>query len=182
MQELILSKGESIDPLSEEHDRPVHCLVHRYPDRVLFLSTNFCSTNCRYCTRSRIVGNKNFTKKQIKEWDLAFEYIRNNPEIRDVVISGGDPLTLPDISIEYLLSNLRKIPHVEIIRIGTKVPVVMPMRITKKLLKMLKKYHPLFMSIHFTHADELTSEVQEACNNIANTGIVMGSQTVLLKI
>ncbi len=180
MSELILSKGESIDPLHEDHDRSAHCVVHRYPDRVLFLATNFCSTNCRYCTRSRIVASKNFHKKQITSWDAAFDYIRNHKEIRDVIISGGDPLTLSDISLEYILSNLRKISHIEIIRIGSKVPAVLPMRINRKLVKMLKKYNPLFLSLHFTHPDEITAETKEACNLLADNGLVMGSQTVLL--
>lgn len=181
VNELECSKGESIDPLHEENDSPVKCLVHRYPDRVLFLVTNFCSTNCRYCTRSRIVGNKNFDKKHLQEWDLAFEYIKNNPDIRDVIISGGDPLTLPDILLNYLLSNLAAIPHVEIIRIGTKVPVVLPMRINKQLIKILKSVKPLYFSIHFTHPEELTHEVIHVCNMLADAGIVLGSQTVLLK-
>ncbi len=179
--ELIVSEGESIDPLNEDHDRSEHCIVHRYPDRVLLLATNFCSVNCRYCTRSRIVSNKHFSKKQVSRWDAAFEYIRNHPEVRDVVISGGDPLTLPSVSLEYILSNLKSIPHVEMIRIGTKVPVVMPMRITKKLAKMIKKYNPVYFSIHFTHPDEITDEVREACSILADNGFPLGSQTVLLK-
>ncbi len=117
----------------------------------------------------------------IKAWERSIEYIRNNSNVRDVIISGGDPLTLPDKHLEFLLSSIRAIPHVDIIRIGSKVPVVMPQRITTNLVKMLKKYHPLYMSIHFTHPDEITEEVSEACKRIADAGIVMGSQTVLLK-
>lgn len=182
LNEIILSEGESIDPLKEDHDSPVEGIVHRYPDRVLFLVTSFCSTNCRYCTRSRIVGSDFISKTpNITRWNNAIEYIKNHPEIRDVVISGGDPLTLSDISLNYILSKLRNIKHIEIIRIGTKVPVVLPMRITKNLLRILKKYHPLYMSIHFTHPDEITEEVRVVCNNIADAGIPMGSQTVLLK-
>lgn len=180
-KELIISKGESIDPLNEDHDMSVNCVVHRYPDRVLFLSTSFCSVNCRYCTRSRIVASKKNIPKQKQIWDNAFKYINENKEIRDVIISGGDPLTLNDNALEYILFNLRKIPHIEIIRIGTKVPVVLPMRINTKLVKMLKKYHPLYLSIHFTHPDEITEEVKNACELLANNGFPLGSQTVLLK-
>ena len=178
--ELILSPGEENDPLHEDAMCPVDNLVHRYPDRVLMLSTGFCSVYCRYCTRSHMVAKE---KKHfgIKAWETSIEYIKNNPSVRDVVISGGDPLTMPDRHLEFLLSSLRAIPHVEIIRIGTKVPMVMPQRITHNLVKMIKKYHPVFMSVHAIHADEITLEVKEACNRIANAGIVMGSQTVLLK-
>lgn len=181
INELIVSDGEAIDPLKEDFDSPVKCLVHRYPDRALFLSTNFCSTNCRYCTRSRIVSNNNFLKKQMAEWELAFKYIREHKEIRDIIISGGDPLTLPDISLNYLLTNIFSIPHIEMARIGTKIPAVMPMRINKHLIKILKNFKPLYMSIHFTHPDEITEETAKACNMLADAGIVMGSQTVLLK-
>lgn len=180
INELVISKGESADPLSEEHHSPVPNLVHRYPDRVLFLATGFCSAYCRYCTRSHMVA-KDKCHVGIKAWEPALQYIREHKEVRDVLISGGDPLTMPDPHIEYLLSTLRAIPHVEIIRIGTKVPVVLPQRITKTLVSMLKKYHPLFISVHFTHPDELTQEVAEACARLADAGIPLGSQTVLLK-
>jgi len=178
--ELIVSQGEESDPLHEESMCPVENLVHRYPDRALLLSTGFCSVYCRYCTRSHMV-TKDKKHYGVKAWEKSLDYIRNNPAIRDVVISGGDPLTMPDKHIEYLLSALRAIPHIEIIRIGTKVPMVLPQRITNKFVKMLKKYHPLYMSIHCTHPDEITPEVEEACKRIADAGIVMGSQTVLLK-
>ena len=178
--EMIASEGEASDPLSEEHDSPVPNIVHRYPDRVLFLVTGFCSTYCRYCTRSHMVA-KDKCHIGIKAWAPAIEYIRNHPEVRDVLISGGDPLTMPDSHIEYLLSNLRQIPHVEIIRMGTKVPAVLPQRITRSLTNILKKYHPLFLSLHFTHIDEITPEVAEACTRLADAGIPLGSQTVLLK-
>ncbi|MCF8364377.1 MAG: KamA family radical SAM protein [Bacteroidales bacterium] len=178
--ELVVSPGEEADPLHEEDMCPVPNLVHRYPDRVLMLSTGFCSVYCRYCTRSHMVA-KDKKHYGVKAWETSIEYIRSNPKVRDVVISGGDPLTMPDKHLEFLLSSLRSIPHVEIIRIGTKVPMVMPQRITNTLVKMLKKYHPLYMSIHSVHPDEITPEVAEACNRIANAGIVMGSQTVLLK-
>jgi lysine 2,3-aminomutase len=179
--ELNISPGELEDPLSETHDSPVPLIVHRYPDRVLFLVTNFCSAFCRYCTRTHMVSKQDKIHSSQVEWDKAIDYIREHTEVRDVLISGGDPLTLSDSRIEYLLGKLHKIPHVEIIRIGTKVPVVMPQRITRDLVNMLKKYHPLFMSIHFTHPDEITPEVMDACNRLADAGIPLGSQTVLLK-
>lgn len=179
--ELIITPEEKADPLGEENQSPLPQLVHRYPDRVLFLTTGFCSSYCRYCTRSHMVSKKEKEHSGIPEWDAAIEYIRNHPEVRDVLLSGGDPLTLSDSRLSYLLGKLRKIPHVEIIRIGTKVPVVLPQRITPELLSMLKKHHPLFMSIHFTHPEELTPETSRACNMIADAGIPMGSQTVLLK-
>ncbi len=172
--------GESHDPLGEEHDSPIPGLVHRYPDRVLFLITEYCSTYCRYCTRSRMVGRKCEFEPQRSRWDRALDYIKANPAIRDVLLSGGDPLTLSDETLEYLLSKLRHIPHVEMIRIGTKVPMVLPQRVTLSLAGMLKRYHPIYMSIHATHPDELTAESTEACARLANAGIPLGSQTVLL--
>lgn len=178
--ELVVSPGEENDPLHEESMCPVENLVHRYPDRVLMLSTGFCSVYCRYCTRSHMVL-KDKKHYGIKAWEKSINYIAGNPNVRDVIISGGDPLTLPDKHLEFLLSSLRAIPHVEIIRIGSKVPVVLPQRITTSLVKMLRKYHPVYMSIHFTHPDEITPEVTEACSRISDGGIVMGSQTVLLK-
>jgi lysine 2,3-aminomutase len=180
--ELIRSFGEAADPLSEESMSPVPNLVHRYPDRVLFLATEFCSSYCRYCTRHRVVGNKNELHRfNSKCWDESIDYIARHTEVRDVLISGGDPLTMPDAKIDYLLSRIRPIPHVEIIRLGTKVPAVLPQRITPKLLRILKKYHPLMISIHFTHPDELTPESSAACSRLADAGIPLGSQTVLLK-
>lgn len=178
-KELVISQGEESDPLHEESMCPVNNLVHRYPDRVLMLSTGFCSTYCRYCTRSHMVL-KDKKHYGVKAWEKSIDYIRNNPNVRDVIISGGDPLTMPEKHIEFLLSSLHAIPHVEIIRIGTKVPMVLPQRITNKFVKMLKKYQPLYMSIHVIHPDEITPEVIEACKRIADAGIVMGSQTVLL--
>jgi lysine 2,3-aminomutase len=179
--EFLVSPGEAKDPLEEENQSPVPGLVHRYPDRVLFLTTGFCSTYCRYCTRSRIVGNTNKFRVSIKRWDEAIAYIEATPNVRDVLLSGGDPLTLLDSHLDYLLSKIKAIPHVEMVRIGTKVPVVLPQRITPRLLKMLKRYQPLWISIHFTHPDELTPETSAACNFLADAGIPMGSQTVLLK-
>ncbi len=180
--EFVKSFGEADDPLGEDHDAAVPGLIHRYPDRVLFLATGFCSTYCRYCTRSRMVGEPGgeyeFSKLQ---WERALAYIAARPEIRDVLISGGDPLTLSDNRLDYLLGRLRAIEHVEFIRIGSKVPVVLPMRITPSLTATLKKYHPLWMSIHFTHPDELTPEVTESTARLADAGVPLGSQTVLLK-
>jgi len=174
------SQGEAEDPLGEESDSPVSGVVHRYPDRVLFLVTEHCSTYCRYCTRSRMVGKHIRRASQLERWEKAFTYIQGNPAIRDVLLSGGDPLTLSDAKLSYLLTRLRQIPHVEIVRIGTKIPVVLPYRITPALVRLLKRYHPLWMSIHCTHPDELTSEVRDACGRLADAGIPLGSQTVLL--
>jgi lysine 2,3-aminomutase len=179
-QELLKMPGESDDPLGEESQSPVPGLVHRYPDRVLLLVLDFCSTYCRYCTRSRVVGHGTIHPSRTR-LESAIDYIRSKPEIRDVLISGGDPLTLNDDRLEWLLVRLRQIPHVEIIRIGTKIPAVLPQRITPKLVRMLRKYHPLWMSLHFTHPDECTPEAYRACALLANAGIPLGSQTVLLK-
>jgi lysine 2,3-aminomutase len=180
MAEFCKSKREAADPLGEDHDSPISGLVHRYPDRVLFLVTDFCSTFCRYCTRSRMVGGSATAHAGLSHWEEALAYIRANPQIRDVLLSGGDPLTLSDDHLEWLLSNLRRIPHVEIVRIGTKTPAVLPQRITPQLCRMLKRYHPLWMSLHFTHPEELTPETAQACGRLANAGIPLGSQTVLL--
>lgn len=178
--EFIRAAGDQDDPLAEDEDSPVHGLVHRYPDRVLFLVTNSCSVYCRYCTRSRMVGECVSRPLNQDDWSKAIQYITDHPEIRDVLISGGDPLTLEDSSIEWLLKNIRQIPHVEMIRIGSKVPAVLPQRITPALCKILKKYHPLYLSLHFTHPDELTPETAKACHRLADAGIPLGSQTVLL--
>lgn len=178
--EYVRSAGEAEDPLGEEGDSPVPGLVHRYPDRVLFLVTGFCSTHCRYCTRSRVVGHGGADGLDRAQWERAIGYIEATPVVRDVLLSGGDPLTLSDEALEWLLSRLQRIPHVEFVRIGTKAPVVLPQRITPALTRMLKRYHPLWMSIHFTHPDELTPEVSQACGRLADAGIPLGSQTVLL--
>jgi len=178
--ERVLSVGEAADPLCEEHDSPVTGLVHRYPDRVLFLVSDYCATYCRYCTRSRMVGQGFGKRPKWRQWENAIAYIAGTPSVRDVLLSGGDPLTLSDENLEWLISRLRGIRHVELIRIGTKAPVVLPQRVTPALVRMLKKYHPLWMSIHFTHPDELTPETNQACERLANGGIPLGSQTVLL--
>ena len=179
--ELVRGYGEAEDPLGEDGDSPVPGLVHRYPDRVLFLVTNFCATYCRYCTRARVVGHAGEFHFNQAQHQTAIDYVAAHPEIRDVLISGGDPLTLGDARLEWLLSSLRAIPHVEFVRIGTKVPAVLPMRITPELTSILRRFHPLWMSIHFQHPDEVTPEVAEACGRLADAGIPLGSQTVLLK-
>jgi lysine 2,3-aminomutase len=181
VNELNQIEGEKEDPLDEEKFSPVPNIVHRYPDRALFLVTGFCSLYCRYCTRSHMVSKRTDINVSAKEWERGFQYIESHPEIRDVIVSGGDPLTLRDDQIEYILRRLRSIEHVEMIRIGTKVPVVLPMRITPELMNIIKKYHPIYMSIHFTHPDELTTDTQSACNMLADAGIPLGSQSVLLK-
>jgi lysine 2,3-aminomutase len=181
VNELNSCSGEKSDPLNEEGDSPVKNIVHRYPDRALFLVTGFCSTYCRYCTRSHMVSKRTDIHVSKSEWDEAFQYLEKHTEIRDVIVSGGDPLTLSNDNIEYILSRLRRIEHIEIIRIGTKVPVVLPQRITQELVDMLKKYHPLFLSVHFTHPDELSKETKRACNLLIDNGIILRSQTVLLK-
>jgi lysine 2,3-aminomutase len=181
MAERIHSPNENVDPLGEEPYRPVPAIVHRYPDRCLFLVTGYCATYCRYCTRSRLVGDNGEYKVDMKEWERGIAYVSQSPAIRDVLITGGDPLTLSDEKLEWVLSRLRKIPHVEFLRIGTKVPIVLPQRITPALCRMLKKYHPLWMSIHVIHPDELTAESSRACQRLADAGIPLGGHTVLLK-
>ena len=173
--ELYRAPGESEDPLGEESQSPVEGLVHRYPDRVLFLVTSFCGAFCRYCTRSRMVGRCHHAKIE-----SAIQYIREHKEIRDVLISGGDPLILSNEDLELILKQIRSIKHVEIIRIGTKVPMVLPQRITEPLTRMLRKYHPLMISVHATHPDELTLEANYALEQLAYSAIPLGSQTVLL--
>ncbi len=180
--ETVLMPGEDEDPLHEEAQSPAPGLVHRYPDRVLFLATGFCAAYCRYCTRSRLVGGGHGgkTAANMRRWEAAIAYIESTPAVRDVLISGGDPLTMTDDLLEWLLRRLRRIPHVEVLRLGTKVPMALPQRITAGLCRMLRRYHPLWISIHATHPDELTPEVTDACGRLADAGIPLGSQTVLL--
>jgi lysine 2,3-aminomutase len=168
------------DPLHEDVDSPVPGLTHRYPDRALLLVTKLCSMNCRHCTRRRLVG---FEDSHMPDAaiDAAIAYIRGAPEIRDVILSGGDPLMLSDDRLESIISRIRDIPHVEIIRIGTRTPVVMPMRITEGLVSMLKKYHPIYVNTHFNHPKEITAEAKEACRALADAGIALGNQSVLLR-
>jgi len=179
--ELVRSPGEADDPLDEDRDSPVPGLVHRYPDRVLFLVTSFCATYCRYCTRARMVGRTGEYHFGTSEYQAAIDYIAAHFEIRDVLLSGGDPLTMADGRLDWILSRLRAIPHVEFLRIGTKVPVVLPQRVTPELTRMLRRHHPLWMSIHFMHPDELTPETAQACERLADAGIPLGSQTVLTR-
>ncbi|MCR4442095.1 MAG: lysine 2,3-aminomutase [Peptococcaceae bacterium] len=178
--ELISYKCDLDDPLSEDRDSPVPGLTHRYPDRALLLVTDRCSMYCRHCTRRRLAGQKD-TPLPPEQVEMALEYIRKTPAIRDVIISGGDPLTLSDSRIEYLLKELRSIPHVEIIRIGTRTPVVMPQRITPQLCQVIQKYHPVWVNTHFNHPKEITPESARACEMLANHGIPVGNQTVLLR-
>jgi lysine 2,3-aminomutase len=154
--------------------------VHRYPDRVLFLVTDRCAAYCRYCTRSRLVSNATGYDFH-PEFERQIEYVRNNKQVRDVLLSGGDPLLFSDEKLEYLLDRLRAIPHVEFLRIGTRIPIFLPQRITPALCAMLKKYHPLFMSVHSNHPRELTTEVREALGRLADAGIPLGNQSVLLR-
>ena len=178
--EFVRTRGEADDPLGEDGHSPVPGLVHRYPDRVLFLVHDFCSTYCRYCTRSRVVGHGEIIPSE-KRMMLALDYIRQTPSIRDVLLSGGDPLALSEDRLDWVLGRLREIPHVEFVRIGTKMPAVLPQRITPQLCRILRKYHPLWMSVHFVHPDECTIEANQACSRLADAGIPLGSQTVLLK-
>ncbi|MBU0741657.1 KamA family radical SAM protein [bacterium] len=178
--ELLRMPGEADDPLGEDAHSPVPGIVHRYPDRVLFLVHDFCPTYCRYCTRSRLVGNGEM-KPQQSRLELCLDYIRRTPSVRDVLLSGGEPLSLADDKLDWILTELRAIPHVQIIRIGTKAPAVTPQRITPSLVRMLRKHHPLMMSLHFLHPDECTPAAARACTRLADAGIPLGSQTVLLK-
>jgi lysine 2,3-aminomutase len=177
--EILPFTGMMEDSLAEDRHSPVPGLVHRYPDRVLMLVTTQCASYCRYCTRSRIVGDPTATFSRL-EFDLQIEYLKRTPQVRDVLLSGGDPLTLAPKLLEELLSRLREIPHIEIIRIGTRVPVFMPQRVTPELTDMLQKYHPLWMNIHVNHPNEITAELAEACDRLTRAGIPLGNQSVLL--
>jgi len=168
------------DPLHEDVDSPVPGLTHRYPDRVLFLVTHICSMYCRHCTRRRMVGDldEHLSKPLIDE---GIEYIRNHREVRDVLVSGGDALAMGDDQLEYIIKNLREIDHVEIIRVGTRMPVVLPQRVTDSLVSMLKKYHPIYVNIQFNHPAEITYESKTACEKLTDAGIPVGNQSVLLR-
>lgn len=178
--ELQKADADLLDPLHEDTDSPVPGLTHRYPDRVLLLITDMCSMYCRHCTRRRFAG-QNDTSMPIDKIDRAIEYIRNTVQVRDVLLSGGDALLVSDEKLEYIIKKLREIPHVEIIRIGSRVPVVLPQRITPKLVEMLKKYHPIWLNTHFNHPNEITQESKLACERLANAGIPLGNQSVLLR-
>jgi lysine 2,3-aminomutase len=167
------------DSLSEDRHSPVPGLVHRYPDRVLMLVTTQCASYCRYCTRSRIVGDPSATFSRA-EFEMQIEYLKRTPQVRDVLLSGGDPLVLAPKILEEILRRLREIPHIEIVRIGSRVPVFMPMRVTEELTDMLQKYHPLWLNIHVNHPNEITAELAEACDRLTRAGIPLGNQSVLL--
>ena len=181
LDEFRQAAGETEDPLAEESDSVVPGVVHRYPDRALFLVSSACSVYCRYCTRSRLVTTRRHAGFAKDVWERGLAYIEANKQIRDVLLSGGDPLLLSNDEIEWLLLKLKRIKHVEFVRIGTKVPAVLPQRITPGLTKVLKRFHPLWVSIHFTHPDELTPECSQACERLADAGMPLGSQTVLLR-
>ncbi len=171
--------GFSEDPLNEEAHSPVPSITHRYPDRVLFLTTSQCSMYCRFCTRKRKVGDSG--KISMKYIQTGLDYIAAHPEIRDVILSGGDPLMLTDVMLEKIVAGLRAIPHVEIIRLGTKMPCVLPQRITQNLVNMLKKYHPIYVNTHFNHPWEITPEAKRSCEMLADAGMPVGNQAVLMK-
>lgn len=171
--------GMMEDSLAEDRHSPVPGLVHRYPDRVLMLVTTQCASYCRYCTRSRIVGDPSATFSRA-EFEMQIEYLKRTPQVRDVLLSGGDPLTLAPKLLEELLQRLREIPHIEILRIGSRVPVFLPMRVTDELCEMLQKYHPLWLNIHVNHPNEITAELAEACDRLARAGVPLGNQSVLL--
>ena len=177
--EMVPFTGMMEDSLAEDQHSPVPGLVHRYPDRVLMLVTTQCASYCRYCTRARIVGDPSATFSP-QEFDLQIEYLKNTPQVRDVLLSGGDPLTLAPKLLESLIKRLREIPHIEIIRIGSRVPVFMPMRVTDELCDMLQKYHPLWLNIHVNHPNEITAELEQACDKLSRAGIPLGNQSVLL--
>ncbi|MDO5301148.1 MAG: lysine 2,3-aminomutase [Tissierellia bacterium] len=178
--ELNTASYEQADPLHEDADSPAPGITHRYPDRILFLITDMCSMYCRHCTRRRFAGGKDATisKEQI---DKGLEYVRRTPQVRDVLLSGGDALLVSDERLEYVISELRKIDHVEIVRIGSRAPVVLPQRITDELIDMLKKYHPIWLNTHFNTPREITPEAAAACAKLADAGVPLGNQSVLLR-
>ncbi|MFX0035937.1 MAG: lysine 2,3-aminomutase [Candidatus Hermodarchaeota archaeon] len=180
IHELIRCSSDQEDPLSEDIDSPVEGLTHRYPDRVLFLVSEKCSMYCRHCTRRRFAGHLDMSPPQ-SQLDACIEYIKNTPSIRDVLLSGGDALLMSDRKMEDILKKLREIPHVEIIRIGSRAPVTNPQRITPELCGMLRKYHPIWFNTHFNHPNEITEDSTKACEMLADVGIPLGNQSVLLK-
>jgi len=178
--ESVVGPHEMTDPLAEDRDTPAPHLIHRYPDRVLLLATEHCAMYCRHCTRRRLVGEHK-ENNAVARFDAAVEYIKSDRKIRDVLISGGDPLVLEDEEIEDLIQKIRAVSHVEFLRIGTRVPVTLPQRITEKLVSILKKYSPIWVSIHFNHPKEITKRCKTACDMLSDAGIPLGSQSVLLK-
>jgi lysine 2,3-aminomutase len=180
IMETHIGSADMVDPLHEDTDSPVPGLTHRYPDRVLLLITDQCSMYCRHCTRRRFAGQQD-SAMPVDRIDAAIEYIRNTPQVRDVLLSGGDALLVSDERLEYIIKKIREIPHVEVIRIGTRTPVVLPQRITDNLVNMLKKYHPIWLNTHFNHPKEITEESKKAIEKLANAGIPLGNQSVLLR-
>jgi len=180
IEESITASDEMLDPCGEDSNMPVPGLVHRYPDRVLLLVTDRCASYCRYCTRSRVVSGAG-EQELTMDLEGAFAYLEKHPEVRDVLLSGGDPLLLSDSKLDTILTRLRQIPTIEFIRIGTRIPIFLPQRITTELLNVLKKHHPLWMSVHSNHPKELTQEVRMALGRLADAGIPLGNQSVLLK-
>ena len=180
IKEIHQAEADLLDPLHEDEDSPVPGLTHRYPDRVLLLITDMCSMYCRHCTRRRFAGASD-DAMPMDRIDKAIEYIARTPQVRDVLLSGGDALLVSDETLEYIISKLRAIPHVEIVRIGSRTPVVLPQRITPELVEMLKKYHPIWLNTHFNHPKEVTPESKKACELLANAGIPLGNQSVLLR-
>ena len=180
LEETHRSEADMLDPLHEDEDSPAPGLTHRYPDRVLFLITDQCSMYCRHCTRRRLAGETDGARS-MDDINACIDYIRRTPVVRDVLLSGGDCLCVEDDVLEYIISELRKIEHVEIVRLGSRTPVVMPQRITDDLCNMLKKYHPIWLNTHFNHPKEMTPEAMEACRKLADAGIPLGNQSVLLR-
>ncbi|MGI6766898.1 MAG: lysine 2,3-aminomutase [Lentihominibacter sp.] len=178
--ETFRTEADMLDPLHEDEDSPAPGLTHRYPDRVLFLITDQCSMYCRHCTRRRLAGETDGARS-MEDINACIDYIRNTPVVRDVLLSGGDCLCVEDDVLEYIISELEKIDHVEIVRLGSRVPVVMPQRITDELVDMLKKYHPIWLNTHFNHPKEMTPEAMAACAKLADAGIPLGNQSVLCR-
>jgi len=180
IEESLTDPTEMSDPCGEDSHMPVPGLVHRYPDRVLFLVTDRCASYCRYCTRSRVVSGVSDQKLET-QWEAAFEYLAKTPSVRDVLLSGGDPLLLSDNRLDKILTRLREIPHIQFVRIGSRIPIFLPQRITPELCTMLEKHHPLFISIHTNHPRELTTEVRDGLIRLSKAGIQLGNQSVLLR-
>lgn len=180
IEESLTDPTEMADPCGEDSHMPVPGLVHRYPDRVLFLVTDRCASYCRYCTRSRVVSGVSDQKLET-QWEAAFDYLAKTSSVRDVLLSGGDPLLLSDNRLDKILTRLREIPHIQFVRIGSRIPIFLPQRITPELCEMLEKHHPLFISIHTNHPRELTTEVRDGLIRLSKAGIQLGNQSVLLK-
>ena len=181
MEESDIREHDLLDPCGEDADMPVPGLVHRYPDRVLFLVTEQCAMYCRHCTRRRLVGTTSRGLMSSANYEATFAYLRQHPEVRDVLISGGDPLMLTESRLEKILKGLREIPHIEFIRIGSRTPVTMPQRVTPEFCELLKRYKPIWMSLHFCHPKEVTPRLTQAVDMLADSGVPLGSQTVLLR-